>query len=47
MNAVCAPPRAPYAIAGAGIAARDDGLHDEDMAARHAARFDSVCLAAP
>jgi hypothetical protein len=42
MNAAYAPPRAPYAIPGAGIAAPNDGLHDEDMAARHADRFDAV-----
>jgi len=40
MNAAYAPQRAPYVIPGAGIAARNGRLHDEDMAARHADRFD-------
>ncbi|GAA2473891.1 hypothetical protein GCM10010276_06150 [Streptomyces longisporus] len=42
MNAVHASPRTPYAMPGSGIAARNDGLHDEDMAARHADCRDAV-----
>ncbi|MEX1658448.1 hypothetical protein ABZ960_35675 [Streptomyces pseudovenezuelae] len=34
MNAAYAPQGAPYVIPGAGIVARNDGLHDEDMADR-------------
>lgn len=40
MNAAHALQRAPCVIPGAGIAARNDRPHDEDMAARHADRFD-------
>nr|WSY51089.1 hypothetical protein OG999_13830 [Streptomyces sp. NBC_00886] len=42
MNAVYALPRTSYAISRAGIAARNDGLHAEGMAAHHVDRSDAV-----